>query len=177
MKNKFLAIIIVLIIMLFSGLGLFYTTSAEEHIEAYTEVNLKDNLEVNSETTPETVTELVTELATEPITETEPFTEISTEPEIEVQTEIMEESETEQQTDITEEQEKYVYITYYVLDEYVYLTSELSGFDDCSEIRYQWMADVGNGYEPVMGANDRSYTYHIDEYSNNIKWKLVVSFR
>ena len=171
MKNKFLAIIIALIVMLFSGLGLFYTTSAEEHIEAYTEVNLKDNSEVNSETNTELITEAITEESTEL------QTEMLTEPEIEAHTEMVEELETEQQTDITEEQEKYVYITYYVLDEYVYLTSELSGFDDCSEIRYQWMADVGNGYEPVMGANDRSYTYHIDEYSNNIKWKLVVSFR
>ena len=171
MKNKFLAIIIALIVMLFSGLGLFYTTSAEEHIEAYTEVNLKDNFEINSETNTELITEAIAEESTEL------QTEMLTEPEIEVQTEMVEESETEQQTDITEEQEKYVYITYYVLDEYVYLTSELSGFNDCSEIRYQWMADVGNGYEPVMGANDRSYTYHIDEYSNNIKWKLVVSFR
>ena len=171
MKNKFLEIIIALIVMLFSGLGLFYTTSAEEHIEAYTEVNLKDNSEVNSETNTELITEAITEESTEL------QTEMLTEPEIEAHTEMVEELETEQQTDITEEQEKYVYITYYVLDEYVYLTSELSGFDDCSEIRYQWMADVGNGYEPVMGANDRSYTYHIDEYSNNIKWKLVVSFR
>ena len=171
MKNKFLAIIIALIVMLFSGLGLFYTTSAEEHIEAYTEVNLKDNSEVNSETNTELITEAITEESTEL------QTEMLTEPEIEAHTEMVEELETEQQTDITEEQEKYVYITYYVLDEYVYLTSELSGFDNCSEIRYQWMADVGNGYEPVMGANDRSYTYHIDEYSNNIKWKLVVSFR
>ena len=177
MKDKLIVIPLTLIIMLIPVFELFYTISAEEHVEAYTEVNLEDNLEVNSDTTSETVTELVTESATEVITETEHFTEISTEPEIEAHTEMVEESETEQQTDITEEQEKYVYITYYVLDEYVYLTSELSGFDDCSEIRYQWMADVGNGYEQVIGANDRSYTYHIDEHSNNIKWKLVVSFR
>ncbi len=56
------------------------------------------------------------------------------------------------------------------------LTSQVEGFDDCSGIAYQWMSDKGNGFEPVAGANQETYSYTADEENMGWSWRLMVYF-
>ena len=56
------------------------------------------------------------------------------------------------------------------------LDSSITGFDECSQVAYQWMCDRGDGYEAVSGANDSSYSYTADEDSVNWGWRLMVSY-
>ncbi len=63
------------------------------------------------------------------------------------------------------------------VNEPITLTSYLEGFEDCVEITYQWECDKGNGFEPVEGANDDSYTYDATIESVAWNWQLVVNYK
>ena len=61
--------------------------------------------------------------------------------------------------------------------ETVNLTSVLEGFEDCEEIQYQWMCDMGGGFKPVSGANSDSYSFAASQESLSWGWKLTVYYR
>ena len=61
--------------------------------------------------------------------------------------------------------------------ETIYITSKLEGFEDCTEIAYQWMCDKGNGFEPVEGATDRTLQFVADKDTVTYYWKLRVYCR
>ena len=63
------------------------------------------------------------------------------------------------------------------LGEAVNLTSKLEGFEDCTEISYQWECDKGSGFAPVSGATGDSYTFSADVESLSWDWRLVISYR
>ena len=63
------------------------------------------------------------------------------------------------------------------LGETVYLTSILEGFEECSEIYYQWECDKGEGFRPVEGANEDTYAFSATAESLNWGWRLLVTFR
>ena len=55
-------------------------------------------------------------------------------------------------------------------------SSQIEGFEDVSGMAYQWMADKGDGFEPVAGANENSYTFTADEENMGWNWRLMVYF-
>ena len=59
----------------------------------------------------------------------------------------------------------------------VVLTSKLEGFEDCEEIEYQWYCDKGDGYSPVAGATEASYSFRASVETLSWAWQLAVSFR
>ena len=59
----------------------------------------------------------------------------------------------------------------------VVLSSILEGFDDCEEIIYQWMANKGEGFEAIEGANQDTYCFTADEENLKWGWKLNVNFK
>ena len=61
----------------------------------------------------------------------------------------------------------------------IYLTSVLEGFEDCEEIYYQWMCDLGDGFFPVKNssAQQDEYSFTATEENLHSRWKLVVSYR
>ena len=61
--------------------------------------------------------------------------------------------------------------------EVVILTSVLTGFEDCEEIIYQWECDMGDGFEPLEGANSDSYQFVASVETLSWGWKLTVYFR
>ena len=60
--------------------------------------------------------------------------------------------------------------------EQITLSSQIEGFEDVSGMAYQWMADKGDGFEPVAGANENSYTFTADEENMGWNWRLMVYF-
>ena len=58
----------------------------------------------------------------------------------------------------------------------IVLTSLLEGFEDCSNIKYQWECDKGSGYAEVEGAVDATYTYPASEESMGWSWRLIVLY-
>ena len=60
--------------------------------------------------------------------------------------------------------------------ETVVLTSRLEGFEDCTEITYQWYRDAGSGFEPVEGATEATYSFQADRESLSWDWQLAVTF-
>ena len=61
--------------------------------------------------------------------------------------------------------------------ETVELTSLLEGFEDCSEILYQWECDNGSGFVAVPGANSASYSFKASATTLSWGWRLTVSYR
>ena len=63
--------------------------------------------------------------------------------------------------------------------ETITLTSLLEGFDDdeMASVRYQWECDKGNGFEPIEGANDRTYSYAADTDTLSWGWRLTVYYK
>ena len=61
--------------------------------------------------------------------------------------------------------------------ETVELTSLLEGFEDCSEILYQWECDNGSGFVAVPGANSASYSFKASAMTLSWGWRLTVSYR
>ncbi|MBR6088504.1 MAG: hypothetical protein IKP86_01130 [Anaerolineaceae bacterium] len=60
--------------------------------------------------------------------------------------------------------------------ETINLTSVLEGFDDITDIHYQWECNKGEGFEPVEGATEDHYSYVADPDSISWGWRLVISF-
>ena len=60
--------------------------------------------------------------------------------------------------------------------ETITLTSLLEGFDGY-EIMYQWECDRGDGFEPVEGAQEDSYTFTVTADSLRWNWRLTVYYR
>ena len=61
--------------------------------------------------------------------------------------------------------------------ETVELTSLLEGFEDCSEILYQWECDNGSGFVAVPGANSATYSFKASAMTLSWGWRLTVSYR
>ena len=61
--------------------------------------------------------------------------------------------------------------------ETVELTSLLEGFEDCSEILYQWECDNGSGFVAVPGANSASYSFKASAMTLSWGWRLTVNYR
>ena len=59
----------------------------------------------------------------------------------------------------------------------VYLTCELEGFEDCSEIVYIWKVDKGNGFEIVPDANEATYCFPATAETLSWDWILTVRFQ
>ena len=53
----------------------------------------------------------------------------------------------------------------------------LEGFEDCEEVYYCWMADKGNGFEAIPGANEAAYSFVITEETIEWNWTLSVSYK
>ena len=62
------------------------------------------------------------------------------------------------------------------LGETIEMTSLLEGFLDTDNIAYQWECDKGNGFEPVEGANEATYSYQADVDNLTWDWRLRVYF-
>lgn len=62
------------------------------------------------------------------------------------------------------------------LGEEIHLTSLLEGFEDNTEIKYQWECDKGSGFEPVEGANGDTYSYPANLETLTWSWRLVVEY-
>ncbi len=58
--------------------------------------------------------------------------------------------------------------------ETVTLSSQLEGFEDCTEILYQWEVDKGNGFEEVAGATSPEYSFAASRETLNWAWRLNV---
>ena len=56
------------------------------------------------------------------------------------------------------------------------LTSRVEGFDGY-EITYQWECDQGDGFQPVEGANDDSYSFTMSANSLRWNWRLTIYYR
>jgi len=58
------------------------------------------------------------------------------------------------------------------------LRSELIGFEDVSNITYQWQADKGNGagWEDMNGGNEADYTFVANRDSIQWSWRLIVNY-
>ena len=61
--------------------------------------------------------------------------------------------------------------------EEVRLTCTLVGFEDCTEILYQWQCDKGNGFEDVPGAEQDYYSFPATAESLCWSWRLIVYYR
>ena len=61
--------------------------------------------------------------------------------------------------------------------ENIYITSQLEGFEDCTEIAYQWLCDKGSGFEPVEGATGSTLQFVADKDTVTYYWKLRVYCR
>jgi len=62
------------------------------------------------------------------------------------------------------------------IGETVHLTSRLEGFENCTDITYQWEYNDGNGFVPMEGATEDSYSFAADIQSLSRAWRLTVYF-
>ena len=60
--------------------------------------------------------------------------------------------------------------------EMITLTSRLEGFEDCTNIVYQWECDKGDGFEAVSGATGDTYEYPGTIETLTWSWRLKVYF-
>ncbi|MBQ6528290.1 MAG: hypothetical protein IJI38_07170, partial [Clostridia bacterium] len=97
----------------------------------------------------------------------------------------IEEEETEEPAEVAEEEAEEIAkkVTIFTsrrrvmdLNEPVYLTSKIEGFEDCNEIMYVWYVDRGNGFEKIEGANDATYTFYADAETLTWGWQLEVLY-
>lgn len=65
------------------------------------------------------------------------------------------------------------------VNQIVHLTSELEGFEDCTEIIYQWEVDKndGNGLCVIEGANEDHYEFAITRETITWAWRLTVYYK
>lgn len=54
------------------------------------------------------------------------------------------------------------------------LTSQVTGVPDGTMLVYQWQNDASGAYENVPGATSSTYTYVVDEETNNCDWRVQV---
>ena len=62
------------------------------------------------------------------------------------------------------------------LGEEIKLTSVIEGMPEDVVLTYQWECDKGDGFEPVEGGNNDSYSYKASVESLSWSWRLVVSY-
>lgn len=65
------------------------------------------------------------------------------------------------------------------VNEIVHLTSILTGFEWCEEIKYQWECDKndGNGFQPINGAIQSHYEFPATSETLSWSWRLTVYYR
>ena len=60
--------------------------------------------------------------------------------------------------------------------EIVTLSSKLTGFEDCTDIRYQWQRSHGGAWEDIPGATGSSYSFAASIESLEYDYSLLVYY-